>query len=65
LALVNNVTAGNDRRKLFRTYDTEIGPGRVYASYGFTQVIVIRQRFVNELLELFVFEELEPLQVCE
>ena len=63
--MISRVAAGTDLWKLIGTGDAEIRARLLDARHRIAQIVVLYQRGARQLLQLFVFENLEPLEVGE
>ena len=52
-----------DLRELIRARDAEIRARLLDPRHGIAQIVVLFERGARELLQLFVFENLEPLKI--
>src|SRR5262249_52966716 len=58
-----HIEARRDVRKLFRSCDPQIGARRVDPRDGLAQIVIINESGSDQLLKLFILEDLEPLQI--
>ena len=60
-----HAAAGAEIGELIRARDAQAGARLFHARHGVAQIVVLLQRRADQLLQLLVFENLEPFQVGE